>query len=112
MRARGTSVLRHHRKPRRSDAIERLEERRMWAAHIVGNSTIYQTIQAAVDAASAGATINVDAGLYEERVYIGKKLTLRGAQAGLDARVRGGGPETILNGVLLADGKRTGSLYI
>src|SRR4051812_46511376 len=44
------------------------------------------TIQAAVDAAAADATIYVCAGLYTEQVTINKPLTLLGAQHGVDAR--------------------------
>ena len=66
--------------------FETLECRRHLAAHIVGNSTSYATIQAAVNAAAAGATINVDAGTYDETVTVSKSLTIRGAQAGVDAR--------------------------
>ena len=58
----------------------------MLAAHIAGNTTSYSTIQAAVDAAVAGATITVDPGTYNETVTIAKQLTLKGAQAGIDAR--------------------------
>ena len=57
------------------DSPVRLEPRQMMAAHIVGSSTVYQTIQAAVDAAMPGATINVDAGTYSELVTITKPLT-------------------------------------
>ncbi|HEY8748986.1 MAG TPA: NPCBM/NEW2 domain-containing protein [Tepidisphaeraceae bacterium] len=70
----------------RQKGVESLEGRRMLAAHIVGSSTVYATIQSAVDAAAPGATINVDAGTYNESVNISKTLTLRGAQAGIDAR--------------------------
>ncbi len=99
---------------RRDKGLERLEPRQMMAAHIVGSSTVYQTIQAAVDAAMPGATINVDAGTYAEQVWIGKTLTIRGAEAGKDARsnLRAGQPESILSGLVLSDGTHTSSFYI
>ena len=70
--------------------VELLENRVLLAAHIVGSPTVYSTIQAAVNAAAAGATITVDPGTYAEEVTIGKTLTLQGAQAGIDARTRTG----------------------
>src|SRR5688572_33424639 len=83
---------------RHSKSFERLESRQLMAAHIAGNPNVYATIQAAVDAALPGSVINVDAGSYEEQVYVGKSLTIRGAQAGHDARssTRQGAPETIV----------------
>jgi fibronectin type 3 domain-containing protein len=68
------------------NAIEPLERRVMLAAHVAGSPTVYATIQAAVNAASPGATINVDAGIYPELVTINKPLTIRGAEAGIDPR--------------------------
>lgn len=53
------------------------------------------TIQYAVDQASAGETVNVAAGTYAETVTITKPLTLKGAQAGVDARSRSGA-ETVI----------------
>jgi parallel beta-helix repeat protein len=42
----------------------------------------FPTIQAAVDAAAPGDTINIQSGIYTEEVVIGKDLNLRGAGAG------------------------------
>jgi hypothetical protein len=56
----------------------------------------YPTIQAAVSA-SACATINVAPGSYTENVTIARALTLRGAQAGRDARAPRGS-ESRING--------------
>src|SRR5687767_12799384 len=81
------------------EAIERLEFRRLLTATIVGNPTIFPTIQAAVDAASAGATINVTTGNYAETVSVFKKLTIKGAQAGIDGRSNArGANESIVTG--------------
>lgn len=49
-------------------------------------SAPYTTIQAAVNAAIAGATVYVCSGLYPEAVDIPTDLTLDGAQFGIDAR--------------------------
>ena len=52
--------------------------------------TACQTLQAAIDRASPGDTINVEAGFYPYVgvVNVNKTLTLKGAQAGVDARSR------------------------
>ncbi len=55
----------------------------------------YPTIQQAIAAASDGDTIVVAAGSYKESVTVDKSLTLKGAQAGVDARNRSG-EETII----------------
>ena len=61
----------------------------------------YPTIQAAVNAPGC-ATIKVAAGSYTENVSIPRSLTLRGAQAGHDARGPRGG-ESVINGGLGPD---------
>jgi hypothetical protein len=83
----------------------------MLAAHIVGSSVVYSTIQAAVNAATAGAVINVDSGTYPELVTVNKTLTIRGAQAGVDARSnarQSGTGESIVTGKSVGDGISSG----
>ena len=71
--------------PRQRLLLERLEDRTVPAAHIVGDATVYPTIQSAVNAANPGATVTVDPGLYNETVTINKAgLTLEGAQFNVD----------------------------
>jgi hypothetical protein len=63
-----------------------------------GNGTAgnpWRTVQYAIGQASANDTIIVAAGTYQENVVIDKSLTLKGAQAGVDARTRSGA-ETII----------------
>src|SRR3954469_13526717 len=100
--------------PSFSHQFEQLEARRLLAAHIVGDSTVYPTIEDAVTAASPGATINVDAGVYEEFVYVDKALTIRGAQAGVNGvdDSRGGSGESVVRGEGLSPGERSSAFLI
>jgi SdrD B-like domain/FG-GAP-like repeat/Right handed beta helix region len=57
------------------------------------------TIQRGVDAASAGDTVNVEAGTYAESVTVGKPLTILGAQSGVNpaaGRIAGGPNESLV----------------
>src|SRR3954468_1360786 len=85
-------------------SFEQLESRQMMAAHIVGNATNYATIQAAINVAASGAVINVDPGTYIEQITISKPLTLRGSQAGIDARSTTRKNEAILTGIKVTSG--------
>jgi parallel beta-helix repeat protein len=59
----------------------------------------FSTIHDAVNAAVPGTTILVCAGTYNENVTLNKPLTLRGAQAGVDATTRNApGAESIVSG--------------
>lgn len=79
-----------------------------------GTGGCFSSIQAAVNAAMPGDTINVAAGTYTEQVQINKTLTLKGAKAGVDARTRattgesiitfGDGPVQILADNVVLDG--------
>ena len=66
----------------------------------VEDNLTYPTIQAAVDAADTndGETLEVSAGDYAENAVVTKSLTIKGAQAGVDARSRSAATETVLNG--------------
>jgi nitrous oxidase accessory protein NosD len=100
--------------PSFSHRVEQLEPRRLLAAHIVGDATVYPTIEDAVTAASAGATINVDPGVYNEFVHVDKTLTIRGAQAGVNASdgSRGGADESVVRGEGLSPGERSSAFLI
>ena len=92
----GRSRRQSARHPANRSLLGHLERRELLAAHIVGSTASYATIQAAVNAAAAGAVIDVDAGTYGETVTVNKSLTIRGAQAGVDARTRSTASESIV----------------
>ena len=63
----------------------------------------FSTIQSAINAATAGDTINVVAGTYNENIVIGKSLTVRGANAGIVA-TETRGSESIIDAQLAGFG--------
>jgi hypothetical protein len=67
------------------------------ASTVCNSGCDFSSIQAAVNAAPAGTTIDVASGTYNENVVIDKTLTINGAQNGVDARTRTGVQESILN---------------
>src|SRR2546423_796533 len=111
----GSRPIRGAAKGKFSHRIERLEARQLMAAHIAGNPNTYATIQAAVDAALAGATITVDPGSYAEQVYVDIPLTIKGTQGGVDARsnvrISNSVPETVMTGAPTSNGQ-TYSFYV
>jgi parallel beta-helix repeat protein len=52
-----------------------------WTTEIEDQGLFYDTIQAAIDAASAGQTIYVYDGIYNEALYINKGITLKAASS-------------------------------
>jgi parallel beta-helix repeat protein len=81
---------------------------------VAGCDNAATTIQGAVYAASAGDTVLVSVGRYEEAVFIPKRLNLLGAQAGVDARGRVGSPESTItsNGALINLGPNSAGTLI
>jgi hypothetical protein len=56
----------------------------------------YSSIEAAVEAANAGDTITLEAGIYKESIHISKSLTIKGAGAGKTI-IDGGGEARVFN---------------
>ncbi|MDE3086463.1 MAG: hypothetical protein KGJ77_06820, partial [Acidobacteriota bacterium] len=76
-------------------------------------SPAYSTIQSAINAVSAGATIYVCSGTYGESLTIDKPVTLDGAQYSVDARSRDGTNETVIDasaGIVYGAGATGGTL--
>jgi len=66
-----------------------------------GSNPAYTTIQAAVNAATLGTTIDVDAATYNENVTINTQgITLAGSQFGVNPVLGRSGLESILNGTI------------
>ncbi|MGR3424692.1 MAG: tandem-95 repeat protein [Sagittula sp.] len=67
------------------------------------------SIQAIIDLASAGDTIVVNAGTYEENLTLGKQLTLVGPQAGVGGTDGARGAEAVIAGSVSFNGGSDGS---
>jgi hypothetical protein len=88
--------------PWRETSLVPLPTAKVWCVPeaVTGCDAWSLTIQGAIDAAFQGDTIRVAAGTYSEgAMRIGKQVTLRGAQAGVDARGRDGAAESIITTV-------------
>ena len=98
-----------------TDILSSVEKVTDGAGHsflLVGNGG-FATIQAAVDAAVAGDTIMIAAGVYSGNVIVNKPLTILGAHAGVDASdasrdLTGGVGESTLSGLLQIGGAGVG----
>lgn len=63
----------------------------------IGSNASFDNINDAIANTTTGGTVNVLEGTYNELVQVNKTVTLLGAQAGVDARIRTAVPETIIS---------------
>lgn len=68
-----------------------------------GTGASDETIQRAIDAASSGNTVNVQAGTYLENLIIAKDLILLGANQGVNPNTAVRNPESIITGGIVVD---------
>ncbi len=96
-----------HRRKNTFARFEPLEERALLATIYISavtgsNSNVgslahpLQTIQAGVNLAAAGDTLEIAAGTYAENITINKSLTMQGANAGVNPNIGTRKPETII----------------
>jgi len=79
--------------------------------YYVGSGEDYTTIQSAIGAASAGDTINVAAGTYNENISLNKSVDLLGPNADISAVTGTRKPEAVIvNQVNIADGISNASI--
>src|SRR5262245_26149855 len=93
--------------------FEVLEGRQLLTVTIDGSPTVYNTIQAAINAAVAGNTVRVGAGTYAENVQVNKSISVVGATGvATDVVVHpasGVGITVSANGVTIQDLRVTGA---
>jgi uncharacterized repeat protein (TIGR01451 family) len=70
------------------------------------------TINDAIANTTVGGTVNVLEGTYGERVTANQTVSLRGAQAGVDARTRSGVPESVIRGADVGAEGRSTSFHV
>jgi len=79
--------------------------------NLIFGTSAFTSIQAAVNTATSGATIDVAPGTYNELVSVNQSVTIDGAQTGVDARTRSAAAESIVDGAVNGL-NRTTSFYI
>jgi DNA/RNA endonuclease G (NUC1) len=76
-----------------------------------GTGGCFSTIQAAINASNPGDAIDVAPGSYNENLTLAKRVTLRGAKAGVDARGRvSGSPNPAIESIVTSTAANTALL--